>query len=75
MLIALLVEVEQHIGKGCPSKNVPLDILFSFVSASEQPIFTILVPISHNYGYVRGVGIRIWKIACPEAELLQKLDL
>jgi hypothetical protein len=29
--------------------------LFLFISASEQPILTIIVPIPHNYGYVRGL--------------------
>jgi hypothetical protein len=43
--------------KGCPSKSLLLYILFSFISASEQVIFTILVPIPHKYWYVRGVGI------------------
>ena len=42
--------------KGRPSKNVLQHILFLFISASEQPILTIIVPIPHNYGYVRGLA-------------------
>jgi hypothetical protein len=48
--------------KGCPSRKVLLDILFLFISASEQPILTIIVPIPHNYGYVRGLAYEFGRL-------------
>ena len=72
--MSISLSEHKYSSKKLLTKNVLLIFCISCISASEQTIFTVLVPIPLIRSVLGWIGTRIMKISCLEAKPSKKID-